>query len=177
VHKDQQHVFARTENGELVHWYWWPGIDPATDNWGVTSGVASDPTGFSTGSQHHVFFRNDAGNLEHRFFDDSSGTINGVWPGGTFVGNPHAFTHGDQQHIFGSKANGDLAHWYWFPGIDAGYDDWGAQGVVDGDPFGISTPGQHHVFYRTSNGSIEHRYFNDASSSIHVDNWGGNLAT
>jgi hypothetical protein len=178
VHKDQQHVFGRTADGALVHWYWWPGIDPATDNWGVTSGVDSDPTGFSTGSQHHVFFRNTAGNLDHRFFDDPSGTINGgEWPGGSFEGNPHAFTHGDQQHIFGRRANGDLAHWYWFPGIDPGNDDWDALGVVAGQPFGLSSPGQHHVFYRTTDGSVEHRYYNDSTSSLHVDNWGGNLAS
>ncbi|CAM3150674.1 hypothetical protein [Stackebrandtia soli] len=178
VHRDQQHIFARTESGALVHWYWWPGIEPSVDNWGVTSGVASDPTGFSyLGNQHHVFYRNTDGNLEHRFFDDGSGTINGgVWLGGAFEGNPHAMTHGDQQHIFARKANGDLAHWYWWPGIDPGIDDWGAIGVVAGDPMGLSVAGQHHVFYRTTNGTLDHRFVNDVDGFRGGDNWGGSIA-
>ncbi|GAA4906112.1 repeat uncharacterized protein DUF346 [Stackebrandtia albiflava] len=178
VHRDQQHVFARTASGGLAHWYWWPGIDPGHDDWGVTSGVASDPTGFSyRGQQHHVFFRNTAGNLEHRFFDDPSGTVNGgVWPGGGFEGNPHAFVHRDQQHVFARRPGGDLAHWYWWPGIDAGHDDWGVRGVVAGDPAGLSVPGQHHVFFRTGDGSLAHRFFIDDTGHIGADNWGGGIA-
>ena len=124
-----------------------------------------------------MFFRNTANQLEHRFVDDPSGTINGgVWPGGTFDGNPHAFTHGSQQHIMARRANGDLAHWYWWPGIDPGNDNWNATGVVAGEPAGLSTPGQHHVFYRTTDGSLAHRFVDDASGALSTDNWGGNLA-
>ncbi|MEW2384020.1 hypothetical protein AB0873_18295 [Micromonospora sp. NPDC047707] len=179
VHRNQQHIFARTATGALIHWYWWPGINPSVDNWGITSGVASDPTGFSyAGNQHHVFFRNTAGNLQHRFFDDPSGTLNGgTWPGGTFTGNPHAFVHRDQQHIMGRRANGDLAHWFWLPGRNPGIDNWGATGVVTGDPVGLSTPGQHHVFYRTTNGTLAHRFFNDNNGTLGTDNWGGSLPT
>lgn len=178
VHRDQQHIFGRTASGGLIHWYWWPGISPSTDDWGVTSGVASDPTGFSYGgNQHHVFFRNSDGDLAHRFFDDPSGTFGGgVWPGGSFVGNPHAFVHHDQQHVFGRTASGDLVHWYWWPGIDPGVDNWGARGVVTGDPAGLSAPGQHHVFYRLGNGTLEHRFVNDVTGQLVTDNWGGSLA-
>ncbi|MGK5741183.1 N-acetylmuramoyl-L-alanine amidase [Micromonospora sp. URMC 103] len=177
VHRDQQHIFGRTAAGALIHWFWWPGINPSVDNWGITSGVASDPTGFSyAGNQHHVFWRNTDGNLAHRFFDDPSGTLNGgVWAGGTFVGNPHAFVHGDQQHIVGRRANGDLAHWYWWPGTNPANDTWNALGVVAGDPIGLSTPGQHHIFYRTTNGTLEHRFHNDANGQLGLDNWGGSL--
>ncbi|MGK5741181.1 peptidoglycan DD-metalloendopeptidase family protein [Micromonospora sp. URMC 103] len=178
VHRDQQHIFGRTAAGALIHWFWWPGINPSVDNWGITSGVASDPTGFSyAGNQHHVFWRNTDGNLAHRFFDDPSGTLNGgVWAGGTFVGNPHAFVHGDQQHIVGRRANGDLIHWYWWPGTNPANDTWNALGVVAGDPIGLSTPGQHHIFYRTTNGTLEHRFHNDATGQLGLDNWGGALA-
>ncbi|HIW62961.1 MAG TPA: N-acetylmuramoyl-L-alanine amidase [Candidatus Stackebrandtia excrementipullorum] len=178
VHKDQQHIFGRTADGALKHWYWWPGIEPATDNWGITSGVASDVTGFSyRNQQHHVFFRNTDGNLQHRFFDDRSGNLDGgVWGAGGFVGNPHAFVHGEEQHIFGRRENGDLAHWYWRPGIDPSHDNWGATGVVAGDPFGVSTGQQHHVFYRTDNGSLEHRFHDDPSREVVTQNWGGSLA-
>ncbi|CAM3344888.1 N-acetylmuramoyl-L-alanine amidase [Stackebrandtia soli] len=178
VHRDQQHIFGRTASGGLIHWYWWPGIDPDYDDWGVGSGVASDPTGFSyQGNQHHVFFRNTSNELEHRFFDDGSGTVNGgVWAGGAFAGNPHAFVHRDQQHIFGRRPNGDLAHWYWWPGIDPGLDDWGALGVVAGDPAGLSTASQHHVFYRTTDGTLAHRFVADSGGGVVSDNWGGNLA-
>ncbi|MEV0397030.1 N-acetylmuramoyl-L-alanine amidase [Polymorphospora rubra] len=177
VHKDQQHIFARNAAGGLVHWFWWPGINPSTDNWGITSGIASDVTGFSTPTQHHIFYRNTGGALQHRFFDDPSGTLNGgVWAGGTFAGNPHAFVHRDQQHIFGRRANGDLAHWFWWPGINPSSDDWGARGVVAGDPAGLTTGGGHHVFYRTNNGTLEHRVFHDAAGHLATDNWGGSLA-
>jgi|GEM_PF-3586136 len=178
VHRDQQHIFGRTESGGLIHWYWWPGIEPSVDDWGVTSGVASDPTGFSyAGNQHHVFFRNTAGRLQHRFHDDGSGTLNGgVWQGGEFVGNPHAFVHRDQQHIFGRRDNGDLVHWFWWPGNGPDTDDWGALGVVAGDPVGLSTPGQHHVFYRTADGTLGHRFYDDANGQVVIDDWGGSLA-
>ncbi|MER7456768.1 N-acetylmuramoyl-L-alanine amidase [Micromonospora sp. NPDC126480] len=178
VHRDQQHIFGRTAGGGLIHWFWWPGIDPATDDWAVTAGVASDPSGFSyAGNQHHVFFRNSAGDLQHRFFDDPSGTLNGgVWPGGGFVGSPHAFVHRDQQHVFGRAAGGDLRHWYWWPGIEPGTDNWGAVGVVADDPVGLSTANQHHVFYRIADGTLEHRFFEDTTGRLTVDNWGGSLA-
>ena len=178
VHRDQQHIFGRRADGSLVHWYWWPGISHDTDDWGITSGIASDLTGFSyRGEQHHVFFRNTDGQLQHRFFNDATGTLDGgVWRGGEFVGNPHAFVHRDQQHIFGRRANGDLVHWYWWPGISHDTDDWDALGVVAGDPFGLSTPGQHHVFYRTDDGSLAHRFIEDASGRLVADNWGGDIA-
>ncbi|HIW63081.1 MAG TPA: peptidoglycan DD-metalloendopeptidase family protein [Candidatus Stackebrandtia excrementipullorum] len=174
VHKDQQHVFARTADGGLKHWYWWPGIEPGVDDWGITSGVASDITGFSYGNQHHIFFRNTDGHLQHRFFNDPSGTLDGgVWAGGEFVGDPHAFVHGDQQHIFGRTADGDLIHWYWWPGIEPSYDNWGAVGVVAGDPVGLSVGGQHHVFYRSNDGTLGHRFM--GADGLVVDDWGGNL--
>jgi hypothetical protein len=180
VHRDQQHVFARTGSGGLIHWFWWPGRvgGVGVDNWGITSGVASDPTGFSyNGNQHHVFFRNTDGALQHRFKDDPSGSMNGdVWGGGTFVGNPHAFVHKGGQHVMGRRSNGDLAHWFWLPNNVSGNDNWGAVGVVAGDPVGISIDDQHHVFYRTGNGSLEHRFFNDGNGQIYTDNWGGSLA-
>jgi hypothetical protein len=161
-----------------VHWYWWPGIDPAVDDWNVTGGIASDVTGFSyLGNQHHIFFRNTDDNLEHRFFDDPSGGINGgVWAAGGFVGNPHAFVHRDQQHVFGRRPNGDLAHWYWWPGVDPGNDNWGTTGVVAGDPAGLSLPGQHHVFFRSTGGTLGHRFFDDGSGGIGADDWGGSIA-
>lgn len=179
VHRFEQHVFARTESGGLAHWYWWPGIDVSVDNWGVTSGVASDITGYSyLGVEHQIFFRNVAGELEHRVSHDCYGTISGsVWPGGPFEGTPHAMVHGDQQHIFGRRKNGDLVHWCWEPGIQAvAIDDWGALGVVTGDPVGLSTSGHHHVFYRTAAGTLGHRYHDDASGGIVTDDWGGSLA-
>ncbi len=47
VHRDQQHVFGRTASGDLVHWYWWPGIDPRVDDWGARGVVTGDPAGLS----------------------------------------------------------------------------------------------------------------------------------
>lgn len=178
THNEQQHVFARTEAGELVHWYWWPGINPTVDNWDVTSGVASDVTGFSyQGGQHHIFFRNSDNALEHRFFDDKADKLDGgVWAGGTFTGNPHAIVHGDQQHIFGRSEAGELRHWYWWPGIDPAHDNWGVTDNVAGDPAGLSTDGQHHVFYRAKDGTLGHAFVDDGSGDKAQDNWGGELA-
>ncbi|TWJ07824.1 repeat uncharacterized protein DUF346 [Stackebrandtia albiflava] len=177
VHRDQQHVFARTAEGALLHWYWWPGIAPAVDDWGITTGIASDITGFSYhGTQHHIFYRDTDGHLQHRYYDDASGTLNGgTWPGGTFEGDPHALVHRDQQHVFARNTDGDLVHWYWWPGINPAVDDWGAQNTVTGDPVGLSTPGQHHVFYRTTNGTLAHHWIDDGHHTPHHDNWGGNI--
>jgi hypothetical protein len=73
AHKDQQHVVARKENGDLVHFYWSPTIDPPeSDNWGALGVVTDDPVGLSTSDAHHVFYRIANGSLEHRFFVDAS---------------------------------------------------------------------------------------------------------
>ena len=60
----QQHVFARSGAGVLVH-YWW---DPATnqishDAWGT--GLASDPVAVTIGEFQDVWAVDTAGALQH----------------------------------------------------------------------------------------------------------------
>lgn len=174
VHNGQQHVFARSSENTISHW-WQAGTGaPVLDHWGTEGRVMSSPSGFAYQRQQHLFYRNPDGNLEHKFWDQGTDQITtGVWAGGTFVGDPFAFVHRDQQHIFARATDSSLHHWYWKPGSDPAHDNWGVTSGVASNPTGFSTGSQHHVFFRNTDGQLQHRFFDDGSGQLLGDVWSG----
>jgi hypothetical protein len=175
-------VFARTSDGKLAYWYWYPGIPggaPKTQTWAAAGQVTGDPAGFATPTEQHVFYRGPSGALEHIWWDNTSHKRFHTSWGGSVVGEPVAYTFGDQQMVFARTSDGQLMYWYWYPGIAGGAPKtqiWAAAGQVTGDPAGFATPTEQHVFYRGPAGTLEHSGWNDVHHNRFHDNWGGSLS-
>lgn len=183
VHGEQQHVFARSLDGRIIHWVWYPGIrgnKPAWSTWAGRGQAKSDPTGFSTATELHVFYRGAKGTLEHRwynikvkkhFHDNWGGKV-----GDSLSGTPAAYTLRDQQHVFARTAKSRLLHYVWYPGIKSNkprWSIWAGVGQAKSDPAGFSSLTEQHVFFRGPKGTLEHRWYNTRVRKLFHDNWGG----
>ncbi len=96
VWNNQQHIFYRDLAGIIDHIFWDPSSGIHSDIWGEGSGssttgpvAAGDPTTMVWNSQQHIFYRDAAGNIQHVFWDPSSGRHAEQWagPGPNGMGN------------------------------------------------------------------------------------------
>jgi hypothetical protein len=132
-----QHVFARSENGDLIHYYWSPGPSWAAEN--LTQRGNIGPAYRFTGEPEvvnlirgdtptqHVFARNDVGDLIHYYWRPAASWAaenlterSGIGQSFRITGHLAAMNlqSGDTttQHVFASNAAGELVHYYWSPG-------------------------------------------------------------
>jgi hypothetical protein len=133
-------------------------------------------------NQQHVFYRDVNHNLEHVFYDPSSGMHAESWGSG-IAGDPATMLPGgtnNQQHVFYRDINNGITHVYYDPGSGMHRDLW-ATGTgsttfgpaAGGDPATMATvDNQQHIFYRDSNGNVQHVFF-DPKSGMHVELWAG----
>ncbi|MEV6632522.1 hypothetical protein AB0M54_17415 [Actinoplanes sp. NPDC051470] len=176
VHNDEQHVFARTPNNNLMHWVLKAGAQPRGEYVDTFNHVRSDPTGFSFGSRRHVFYATN-GSLEHRSWDDSGKSTKDTWAGPAITGNPAALVHNGEQHIFARAVDNRLVHWVWYDGIAnnlPAVDDFGTgPAALSSDPVGFGYDDQVHVFVRSGGGGVQHYYRDASDGRITAVGWAG----
>jgi microsomal dipeptidase-like Zn-dependent dipeptidase len=188
---NQQHVFYRDAVNAIIDMYYDPGPGTSTAlAWaGPTSRTkaplaAGNPATMlpgGTNNQQHIFFRDSSGNIEHVYYDPSSG-MHGpeVW-GKNAAGDPATMLPGgtnNQQHIFFRDTGGNIQHVFYDPNSGMhGPEVWGKNAA--GEPATMlpgGTNNQQHIFYRDSSGDIEHVYY-DPNSGMHgPEVWGKNAA-
>ncbi len=198
----QQHIYYRSADNQIIHIY----RDSQTGVRGseILAGdgsklnvpaAAGDPAVMlpgGTNNQQHIFFRDQAGEIVHVFWDASSGLHWDKWAGmgGDRVpppaaGDPATMTPGgtnNQQHIFYRDRSGSIQHVYWDPDSGPHWDTWAAGNGNDkqgpaaaGNPVTMlpgGTNNQQHIFYRDLNGNLQHVFW-DRDSGMHPEVWAG----
>src|SRR5664279_2321843 len=195
----QQHVFYRGNDRNIWQVLWYPGLKvPIRDPnpWGGpgsstdTAPAAGDPSVFAWGTQQHVFYRDDQGNIQHVFYDSS---VNRRFPpeqwasgtgshstGPAAAGNPATLVAANQQHIFYRDVAGNIWHVYWDQRSNsrtaepwAGPSSPTSTPTAQGDPAVMEADGQQPLFYLGTDNNIWHVFYDENAHALHHEQWSG----
>jgi hypothetical protein len=160
----QQHYFAPSPQGGIVHRFWDPKGGITGDRWAGVGKVGM-PVAYTFGGEQHVFARiitkgRTQGQLVHWYWHAGMAKPQAqIWAGRNQVtGDPTGFATATQQHVFYRGSKGTLEHRWWDARSRKRYhDNW--KGSLVGAPVAYLFGAEQHVFARTADGSLRHWYW------------------
>ncbi|HVY44609.1 MAG TPA: phage tail tip lysozyme [Minicystis sp.] len=169
-----QHVFARGNDGSLLHWFWDPQSGNGQDVWAPGGALAGDPAAMMIGDFQDVWAVDGGGSLQHWFWGPhSNGVQHDTWGAGV-VGRPSVLvTKSGEQHAFARGTGGTLEHWWWTPGGGISHDTWG-QGLA-GDPAALAIGDFQDVWAVDGAGLLQHWYWGPSTNGVQHDTWGSGV--
>lgn len=155
----QQHVFARSADGRLHHW--WRADDQVHgDGWGGT--LSGRPAAVVLGYTQHVFAVDSHGVLRHWSWQPDEDVSRDTWATGLASGAaPAALAYQDDQlHVYVRDTASHLQHFRWSPAtptVDAGDYTATTGDTIAGSPTCYVYKTQQHVYFRDGdNGHLDH---------------------
>jgi Peptidase A4 family/Repeat of unknown function (DUF346) len=155
VSNGQQHIFYRDAAGNIQHVLWDPSSGQRNEQWAGGSGssttgpaAAGEPATLVWNNQQHIFYRDNAGNIQHVWWDPSSGMHPETWAEGSgssttgpvAAGDPVTMVWNSQQHIFYRDMAGNIWHVFWDPSSGRHAEQWAGPG-----PNGMGNYGEFFV--------------------------------
>lgn len=176
---DAQHLFARMPSGGLLHVWWQPtrGFQQETVVTASRNGVcaplpplAGDPVAIVLGTVQHVWFIDEAGALQHLWWNPGQAWHYETWGQGV-AGRPSYMQVGDAQHLFARSTAGQLQHWWWSAAQGIAHDTWKSTATVAGDPVAVLNGSKQEVFALDTTGALQHWSWTSATGVVN-DSWG-----
>ncbi len=174
VHGTSQHLFARSTNGALSHWFWDPVNGGRHDEWAPSGALAGDPAAIVIGDYEGVWAVDQAGKLQHWYWGPTTnGVQHDTWGSGV-VGRPSVFvTKTGEQHAFARGTGGTLEHWWWAPNAGIQHDTWGSG--LAGDPAALAIGDFQGVWAVDQGGKLQHWYWGPSTGGVKHDTWGSGV--
>jgi microsomal dipeptidase-like Zn-dependent dipeptidase len=191
---NQQHLFYRDTQGQIVHVLWDSGQNQlrAPEIWGGLGNpqhappAAGDPAVMMGNNQQHLFYRDTQGQIIHVVWDAGNNqTRIEKWggPGSPrnappAAGDPAVMMGNNQQHLFYRATNGSIVQIVWDSGQNQlrAPEEWAGPGSSTGAPVEAGTSAvmmgnnQQHLFYRSQSGAIWHVLW-DGNTGMHSETW------
>lgn len=114
---NQQHVFVRTTDNRLAHFFWFPGASGIQFHFWTATPVASDPVTLATKEKQSIFYNDTNGHLQRLRWlarENASETYN--WSKAhtskpyMAVGRPQVFEVYGQDHVVLRHIDGSVSH-------------------------------------------------------------------
>lgn len=179
-HGAQQHAFARSTAGSLVHAF----VDAAdprvrSDVW-AAAGVAGDPATLVVGDAQHVWAVDSSASMRHWWWSPARGIQTDSW-GSRASGRPSVFLASGAQHLFMRTTSGTLEHHWWHALQGAQHEvvqpvvaGDTCEGGYGGDPAAASIAGAEHVWVIDDAAALQHLWWT-AREGWQRETWGQGL--
>lgn len=178
---NEQHYFARTENGALKHHWWTPEGGAWRDDLWVESGVKGDPAGGVMAGQQHLFYVDTDNKLQHVWQGSDRGPLSrDCWtdraetdgaPALKVKGRPSVFDWHGQQHVFIRTMDNDVAHFWW----DASdnkihYNKWGHEKAM-ADVAAMATNDIQMLYFVNEQGRLKRHAWHRFAGVLATEDW------